>query len=86
MTAADIVGQIAGVLVTLSLVPQVIRVYKLKSAREISMLFTTMLWFGLFAWIAYGFLRSDLTIIIWNIIGACITTLLLYAKFRYGRG
>ena len=86
MTTADIVGQVAGVLVTFSLVPQVIRVYRLKSAREISILFTTMLWFGLFAWIAYGALRSDWTIILWNIIGACITASLLYAKLRYGRG
>jgi MtN3 and saliva related transmembrane protein len=86
MSAADIVGQVAGALVTLSLIPQVIRVYKLKSAQEISMMFTTMLWMGLFGWIAYGFLRSDLPIILWNIIGATITTSLLYAKLKYGRG
>jgi len=86
MTAASIVGQIAGALVTLSLIPQVIRVYRLKSAQEISLLFTTMLLFGLLAWIAYGALRNDRTIISWNIVGACITTSLLYAKIRYGRG
>jgi len=86
MGAADIVGQVAGALVTLSLIPQVIRVYKLKSANEISMMFTTMLWLGLFAWIAYGFLRNDNTIIAWNIVGATITSSLLYAKLKYGRG
>jgi MtN3 and saliva related transmembrane protein len=86
MDAADIVGQIAGALVTLSLVPQVIRVYKLKSAQEISLMFTTLLWLGLFGWIAFGFLRSELPIILWNIIGACITASLLFAKLKYGRG
>jgi MtN3 and saliva related transmembrane protein len=86
MSTADIVGQIAGALVTLSLIPQVIRVYKLKSAREISLMFTTLLWLGLFGWIAFGFLRNELPIILWNIIGAAITTSLLYAKLKYGRG
>ena len=73
-------------MVTLSLIPQVIRVYKLKSAREISLMFTTLLWLGLFGWIAFGFLRNELPIILWNIIGAAITTSLLYAKLKYGRG
>jgi len=86
MATADIVGQVAGALVTLSLVPQVIRVYKMKSANEISMMFTTMLWLGLFGWIAYGFLENSLPIILWNIIGAAVTTSLLYAKLKYGRG
>jgi len=86
MSTADIVGQIAGALVTLSLIPQVIRVYKLKSAREISLMFTALLWLGLFGWIAFGFMRNELPIILWNIIGAAITTSLLYAKLKYGRG
>ena len=85
MDAAEIVGQIAGALVTLSLIPQVIRVYKLKSAKEISMLFTTLLLAGLFGWIAFGFMRNELPIILWNIIGAAITASLLYAKLKYGR-
>ena len=85
MDTAEIVGQVAGALVTLSLIPQVIRVYKLKSAREISLMFTTLLWLGLFGWIAFGFLRNELPIILWNIIGAAITTSLLYAKLKYGR-
>jgi len=86
MSVADIVGQIAGALVTRGLTPQVIRVYKLKSAREISLMFTTLLWLGLFGWIAFGFLRNELPIILWNIIGAAITTSLLFAKLKYGRG
>ena len=86
MSTANIVGQIAGALVTLSLIPQVIRVYKLKSAREISLMFTALLWLGLFGWIAFGFMRNELPIILWNIIGAAITTSLLYAKLKYGRG
>ncbi|MFC1999053.1 SemiSWEET family sugar transporter [Chloroflexota bacterium] len=86
MDTAEIVGQVSGALVTLSLIPQVIRVYKLKSAREISLMFTTLLWLGLFGWIAFGFLRNELPIILWNVIGAAITTSLLYAKLKYGRG
>jgi len=53
---SESLGLVAGALVTCSLIPQLIRVFKLKSAREISMLFTTLLLLGLFLWLAYGIL------------------------------
>jgi len=40
-------GLVAGALVTCSMIPQLIRVYKLRSAREISILFTTLLLIGM---------------------------------------
>jgi len=78
-------GLIAGLLVTFSMVPQLIRVFKLRSAREISLLFTTSLLLGLIAWLVYGLSLGLLPVIIWNAIGAAFAATLLYAKLKYGR-
>jgi len=81
----DLLGWIAGALVTLSLLPQIVRVFKLRSAREISLLFNTMLLSGILLWLGYGIAKNLLPVIIWNAIGATLTALLLYAKLKYGR-
>jgi MtN3 and saliva related transmembrane protein len=81
----DLLGWFAGALVTLSLLPQIIRVFRLRSAREISLLFNTMLLSGILLWLGYGIALSLLPVIIWNAIGAVLTALLLYAKLKYGR-
>jgi len=81
----DYIGYIAGLVVTVSLIPQILRVYKLKSAREISVLYTTLLLAGMLLWLIYGIVLGLVPIILWNVAGAVLTTLLLLAKLKYGR-
>ena len=81
----DYLGFVAGFFTTFAVVPQILRVYRLKSAREISVLFNSSLLLGLFCWLAYGIVLKIVPLIVWNAIGACLTTMLLFAKLRYGR-
>ncbi len=85
MSLAESLGFIGGALVTCSLVPQLVRVFKLRSAREISTLFTTLLLLGLIVWLAYGISFGLAPVIVWNAIGAVLVVMLLYAKLKYGR-
>ena len=85
MSLAESLGFVAGALVTCSIIPQLIRVVKLKSAREISMLFTALLLGGIITWLAYGIALGLAPVIIWNAIGAVLVAGLLYAKLKYGR-
>ncbi|HEY78638.1 MAG TPA: hypothetical protein G4O09_05950 [Dehalococcoidia bacterium] len=85
MTLVELLGLIAGALVTCSLIPQLVRVFRLKSAREISTLFTSLLLLGTIAWLAYGIILGLLPVIVWNTTGALLVVTLLYAKLRYGR-
>ncbi len=85
MTGEDVMGFAAGAFVTLSLVPQIIRVFRLQSAREISMLFTGLMLVGILMWLGYGVTKSLFPVILWNAIGALLVAMLLYAKLRYGR-
>lgn len=85
MDYAEWFGFIAGALMTFGFLPQVIRVYRLKSAREISQPFTVLLLIGFFCWLAYGISFNLFPVILWNAIGAVLAVGLLYAKLKYGR-
>ena len=78
-------GYIAGIFTTLCYIPQIMRVFKTKSAHDISLIFNAMLLTGTFLWLSYGICSHDIPIIIWNSIGAVLVSTLLYAKLRYGR-
>ena len=81
----EYLGFIAGALVTCSLIPQLIRVFRLRSAHEISLLFTTLLLLGILTWLAYGISFKLAPVILWNAAGAILVATLLYAKLRYGK-
>ena len=85
LLSAESLGFVAGALVTCSLIPQLVRVFKLRSAHEISMLFTTLLLAGIIIWLAYGILLRLTPVILWNAAATVLVALLLFAKLKYGR-
>lgn len=85
MVWADFMGQAAGMLISVSFIPQLIRVYKLKSAYEISTTFTSMLLLGLLSWIVYGIYFRLVPIILWDSIAFIQVLILLIFKIKFGR-
>ena len=85
MSSAEYLGFFAGFLTTFSLVPQIMRVYKLKSAREISLLFTTSMLLGVIVWLIYGIVLDLGSVKIWNSVNVALNGWLLFAKLKYGR-
>ena len=86
MQFGEVLGLVAGAITTGSFVPQVIRVYKLKSAREISLLFTLLFLSGGLLWLSYGVYLRSFPIMFWNIIASLLSLALLVGKLRYGKG
>lgn len=84
MSAQEILGFIAGLLVTLALVPQLIKIFRLKSAVEISLPFTILLLVGMFLWLGYGILFQLIPVIFWNAVGVGLVATLLFGKLKYG--
>jgi len=78
-------GFVGGALVTCSLIPQVLRVFKLRSAHEISLLFTILLLVGISFWFAYGLAFRLPPVILWNAVSIALVAVFLYAKLKYGR-
>jgi len=85
LPSSEILGLVAGFFTTFAVVPQIMRVYKLKSAREISIIYNTTMLLGILIWLVYGIVLGRISLILWNIIGALLVVLLLLAKLKYGR-
>ena len=85
MVSQDVFGFIGGALCSASFVPQAIKLFRMKSAQEISLLFNILLLLGMLCWLGYGVLFQLFPVILWNAIGATLVATLLYAKLKYGR-
>ena len=81
----DIIGIIAGILVLLSFVPQIVKAYKTKKMFDVSAHLMILIASGMFLWVIYGFIRSDLVIIGTNAAGLALNIALLIMKIRYDK-
>jgi len=81
----ELLGFIGGALITIGFIPQVWRLFKLKSAHEISLTFTILFILGAAFWLSYGISMRLASVILWNVISLVIMCAILYAKLRYGR-
>lgn len=85
MAWQEIIGLISGALTSASLFPQVYRLFKLKSARDISYAFNLLFIIGILCWIAYGIILNLFSVILWNCITLISAFAMLYAKIKWGR-
>lgn len=84
MSQIEILGLAAGLFVALGLVPQILRVWKLKSAQEISLPFSLLFLIGTMLWLAYGLFLGLTSVIVWNGANSALLILLLILKLKFG--
>ena len=85
MIAGNIVGLIGGALISISFIPQLMRVFRLKSAHEISVWFTSIMLTGCILWTYYGFYFNLVPVMVFSVLNTTQVALLLILKFIYGR-
>ncbi|HOV90517.1 MAG TPA: SemiSWEET transporter [Syntrophorhabdaceae bacterium] len=78
-----IIGFIAAFFTTFSMMPQVIRIWRLKEARDISLWMPIMILIGSVLWLIYGVLIKQIPVIIANSISILISIFTLVASIRY---
>ena len=81
----DIIGTLAGILVLSSFIPQLMKAYKTKKMFDVSAHLMILISSGMFLWVIYGFIRSDLVIIRTNATGFALNITLLVMKLRYDK-
>jgi MtN3 and saliva related transmembrane protein len=84
MSEVELLGILAGAVVALGYVPQVVRVWRLKSAREISLPFTVLVLCGIVCWLIYGVSLGLTSVTLWNSVNIVLLSMLLVAKLKYG--
>jgi MtN3 and saliva related transmembrane protein len=83
MDSTNAIGLIAGFLTTLSFVPQALKIHRTKSARDVSRGMFIAFTVGVSLWLAFGILKQDLPIVIWNFVTLLLALWILVMKLRY---
>ena len=83
MNAITIIGLIAAAFTTIALLPQLMKVWKTKSTRDISTGMFMLYCSGLFLWFVYGVYIGDLPIILANSIAFVQALAILIFKAKY---
>lgn len=80
----EIAGYVGGVLTTMCLLPQLVKIYYNKSAKDVSLWTFAVLLLGVLVWIVYGVLEEDNTIIATNVVSGVFTFGIVIGCVIYG--
>lgn len=83
MESASVLGFIAGTFTTIAFVPQVIKIWKSKHARDISMGTFAIFSFGVMMWLVYGIQLGAMPIILANGVTLLLSLTILVFKLKY---
>jgi MtN3 and saliva related transmembrane protein len=83
MTGVDILGYSAGAITSLTFLPQVIKTWKVKSAKDISLLMFVIAAINEVMWIIYGALLDNWVIILTNIIVLSMALTMIWFKLKF---
>jgi MtN3 and saliva related transmembrane protein len=78
-----LVGLVAAVCTTTSFAPQVVRVWRLKRAEEISLTTFVVFSIGTLVWLIYGILIGSLPVAIANGVTLGLTSTILWLKVKW---
>lgn len=78
-----ILGIMAGTLTTVSFIPQVIKIYKMKDAKDLSMTTFCVFSCGVFLWLVYGVVTREWPIILANGVTFILILSIIVMKIKY---
>lgn len=78
------IGFAAALLTTVAFLPQAIKTWRTRSARDISLAMFLTLVTGICLWLVYGLLIGDLPLILANGVTLVLAGAILFCKLRFG--
>ena len=83
MDFIDIVGFAAGASTTFAFLPQVLKAWKTKHTRDLSLALLSLMLIGVLLWLYYGVMMKSLPIVIANFVTFIFVFVLLIFKIKY---
>lgn len=83
MESANTIGLLAGTLTTLAFVPQVVKIWKTKHARDLSLGMFAIFSSGVLLWLWYGIEIGATPVIVANAVTLGLSLTILFFKIRY---
>lgn len=84
LDSAETVGIAAGVFTTLCWLPQVVKMLRDKSTKDLSLVTQAAFTFGVLLWLIYGLLLGRPAIILANSVTLALSGVVLALKLRFG--
>jgi MtN3 and saliva related transmembrane protein len=81
----ELIGSVAGFLSAITFLPQIIKTYKSKSAKDISLPMFLIVIASVILWLAYGLLTGIKPIIYTNSIIMVMGIIMVILKIKYGK-
>jgi MtN3 and saliva related transmembrane protein len=78
------VGLVAGTLTTIAFVPQVLKVWRTRSAADISLAMFLIFTLGVVLWFGYGLMIGSVAVIAANAVTFVLTLAIIAMKLRFG--
>ena len=85
MSAENLLGVAAGVLTTIAFVPQVLRVWRTRTARDLSLATFSIFTVGVALWLVYGVMIASLPIVLANAVTLLLAGSILVMKIAFDR-
>jgi MtN3 and saliva related transmembrane protein len=79
-----IIGIIAGILCTISFIPQIVKIITTKQTKDLSLVTFSVFAFGVFLWFIYGIMIKQMPVILANGVTLGLIIIILIAKIKYG--
>ncbi len=83
MDFLTILGLLAGTLTTIAFLPQVIKTWQSKSAKDFSFGMLITFSIGVFLWLIYGLAKNELPIILANLVTFGLNLIIIFLKTKY---
>ena len=83
MSGVEILGYAAGAITCLTFLPQVLKTWKSKSAKDVALNMFLIAAVNEVMWIVYGALLNNWVIILTNAVVLSMSLMMIWLKFRY---
>ena len=83
MLIENFIGTAGGIVSSVTFLPQVIKIWKTKSAKDLSMMTLFFLILNVSLWLTYGLLKTDFPLIITNSIVLSMILIMVYFKLKF---
>ena len=82
---SELIGLVAGFLTTFAFIPQVVKIWRSRSARDISLPMYLAFTTGVALWLCYGLLTESLPVIVANVVTLALALAVIAMKLRFDR-
>ena len=83
MASIEILGLVAGTITSVTFLPQVVKIWQTKSAKDLSLMMLLLLMPGVVLWLIYGLVIMSAAIIYTNSMVLAMSFIMLYFKLKF---